>query len=656
MTKLFLTLLCCFNLAVNAKEYHVSKQGNDNNPGSKTEPFKTITKAAAIALAGDVITVHEGTYRERVNPLNGGLNDQQRITYRAAQGETVWIKGSEVIKNWKRYKGDVWKVSIDNSFFGDFNPYKTILKGDWLMETYGRDHHLGEVYLNGEALYEINTLEQVQDLTPLKRATDQEGSKYKWYCYVNDSTTEIFAHFKGQNPNKALVEINVRPTVFFPKKTGVNYITVSGFYLAHAATQWAPPTAEQEGLIGPYWSKGWIIENNYIAYSKCSGISIGKERKSGQNEWTNLKVKHGTQRERDVIFKALQQGWNKETIGSHIIRNNEITNCEQTGICGHLGGVFSKIYNNHIYNIHTRKQFFGYEIGGIKLHAAIDVEITSNVIHDNFRGIWLDWQAQGARVSKNLLFNHPLEDLFIEVSHGPLVVDNNILLSEISLLNVSQGTAFVHNIFGGSIKMRLAPDRFTPYHFAHSTSVMGLMSILHGDDRYYNNIFASNKTHASPTIFTGTNAYNKHPLPTDYWYEGKSPKDFAAHKLPVYIGSNVYYNLSKPFDREEGGIINTGFNPELALKKIRGGYELIFNLSSDFKNCKTVFVNSKLLGFAFQSEAAFENPDGTSLEIDKDFNNNHWKNNLPVAGPFNFPKPGPNSVIIPVVNKIKTDF
>mgnify|MGYP001248305276 FL=1 len=652
MTNLFLTLICCFTLLVNGKEYHVSKQGNDNNPGSKTAPFKTISKAATIALAGDIITVHEGTYRERVNPLNGGLNDQQRITYRAAQGEVVWIKGSEVINNWKRYKGDVWKVSIANSFFGDFNPYKEILKGDWLMDTYGRDHHLGEVYLNGEALYEINTLEQVLDLTSLKRASDQEGSKYKWYCSVNDTTTEIYAHFKGQNPNKALVEINVRPTVFFPKKTGVNYITVSGFYLAHAATQWAPPTAEQEGLIGPYWSKGWIIENNYIAYSKCSGISIGKDRKSGHNEWTNLKVKHGTQRERDVIFKALQQGWNKETVGSHIIRNNEITDCEQTGICGHLGGVFSKIYNNHIYNIHIRKQFFGYEIGGIKLHAAIDVEITSNVIHDNFRGIWLDWQAQGARVSKNLLFNHPLEDLFIEVNHGPLVIDNNILLSEISLLNVSQGTAFAHNIFGGSIKMRLAPDRFTPYHFAHATAVMGLMSILHGDDRYYNNIFASNNTHGSPTIFTGTNAYNKHPLPTDYWYEGKSPKDFAAHKLPVYIGSNVYYNLSKPFNREADALVKTGYNPELKLEESIGGYTLTINLSNDFNSTPKVWVNSALLGAAFQSEAAFENPNGTPMTISTDFYNTPWINASPVAGPLASFKPGLNTLNIPVTKKL----
>ena len=35
-----------------------------------------------------------------------------------------------------------------------------------------------------------------------------------------------------------------------------------GFTLEHAATNWAPPTAEQIGLIGTHWSKGWIIENN----------------------------------------------------------------------------------------------------------------------------------------------------------------------------------------------------------------------------------------------------------------------------------------------------------------------------------------------------------------------------------------------------------
>jgi hypothetical protein len=28
-------------------------------------------------------------------------------------------------------------------------------------------------------------------------------------------------------------------------------------------------------LVGPHWSKGWIIENNVISHSVCSGISLG---------------------------------------------------------------------------------------------------------------------------------------------------------------------------------------------------------------------------------------------------------------------------------------------------------------------------------------------------------------------------------------------
>jgi hypothetical protein len=30
------------------------------------------------------------------------------------------------------------------------------------------------------------------------------------------------------------------------------------------------------GLIGTHWSKGWIIENNVISHSICSGIALGK--------------------------------------------------------------------------------------------------------------------------------------------------------------------------------------------------------------------------------------------------------------------------------------------------------------------------------------------------------------------------------------------
>lgn len=641
-------LITISSLFLFSQQYHVAKHGNDNNLGTVESPFLTISKAAKIALPGSVITVHEGTYRERIAPSHGGLSTTKPIIYQAAKGEDVWIKGSEIIKQWKKFKGNVWMVKIDNKFFGDFNPYVEIVQGDWLLNTYGMDHHLGEVYLNGDSLYEVGELSDVSDENPLGRTNDKDGSRYKWFCKTENGFTTIYANFMGLNPNDELVEINVRPAVFFPKKTGINFITVRGFKMAHAATQWSPPTAEQVGLIGPYWSKGWIIEDNLITDSKCTGISIGKERASGHNEWTNLKVKHGTQRERDVVFKALKLGWSFETIGSHIIRNNTIKNCEQTGISGHLGGIGSQIYNNHIYNIHIKKQFFGYETGGIKLHAPIDVIIKNNLIHDNYRGIWLDWQSQGTRVSGNIFYNNEKEDLFNEVNHGPMVVDNNIMLSEISILNASQGTAYAHNLITGKIIIRKVANRYTPYHFSHSTSVKGLMTILTGDDRYYNNILTSNhqtkpyKGPASDKIHNGLDAYDGYPLSSDYWYKGKRPDDFAKHKLPVYINSNLYFNKAKPFDRELDNFENREFVPKISIEKKKNSFYLNFEIDDSFKKVKTSLVNTNILGTAFQSEAAFENKDASPIVLDTDILNNKRNVLNPIVGPFEKIKKGKN--------------
>ena len=87
-----------------ATEYHVSTTGLDSNPGTRPKPFKTISRAAEVAGPGVVITVHEGVYRERINPPRGGESDDKRIVYQAAPGEKVVIKGSEIIKSWQHKK------------------------------------------------------------------------------------------------------------------------------------------------------------------------------------------------------------------------------------------------------------------------------------------------------------------------------------------------------------------------------------------------------------------------------------------------------------------------------------------------------------------------------------------------------------------------
>jgi hypothetical protein len=162
---------------------------------------------------------------------------------------------------------------------------------------------------------------------------DTEGSVYTWFCESDKEYTYIYANFHEADPNKELVEINVRKSCFYPDSTGINFITVKGFHMNQAATQWAPPTAEQIGLIGTNWSKGWIIENNIVSDSKCSGITLGKYGDEFDNTSANSAEGYI-----ETVKRALERGWSKENIGSHIIRNNTIFSCEQTGICGSMGG------------------------------------------------------------------------------------------------------------------------------------------------------------------------------------------------------------------------------------------------------------------------------------------------------------------------------
>jgi glycosyl hydrolase family 120/parallel beta helix pectate lyase-like protein/uncharacterized protein DUF1565 len=613
---LFVAIAFTFLTNVFAKDYHISVNGNNANDGSASSPFRTISFAAQLAQPGDIITVHAGTYREWINPARGGLNNSNRITYRAAAGGKVEIKGSEIITGWKKEKNGVWKVIIPNSFFEDYNPYQDSIYGDWFTDM-GRIHHTGEIFLNEKSLYEKETLDKVFNPVENNNIKDKEGSTYTWYCESDDNTTTVWANFQKFNPNKELVEISTRRTCFYPDKPGINYITINGFNISQAATQWGAPTAEQIGMIATHWNKGWIIENNTISNSKCSGITLGKERSTGHNVWLADKSIDGSIHYIEVTFRTLRNGWNKENIGSHIIRNNTIFNCEQTGICGSMGAAFSIIENNHIYNIWTKRQFTGAEIGGIKLHAAIDATIRKNRIHNSGRSLWLDWMTQGTRISGNLFYNNDLEDLFLEVNHGPFIVDNNIMLSPSSIKTQSEGGAYLHNLITGSVYMWSEPNRFTPYHLPHSTEVAGLSTIYSGDDRFYNNIFVGigNKTKNESKFKYGLEGYNN-------------------AKLPVWISDNTYYNSAKPSDMDNEYFESSAFNPHINLVEKGDNVFLSFEFDQPFLDHFGQIIKTDLLGKAKVPNAAFENSDGTKLTIDKDYFGNLRSKNNNLSGPF----------------------
>src|SRR6516165_1829378 len=94
-TLIFITSLTLLgpSAGLRANEFHVAVTGDDSNRGTKSAPLRTIQRAADLAQPGDVITVHAGVYRERINPPRGGASERKRIVYHAAPSERVEIKG-----------------------------------------------------------------------------------------------------------------------------------------------------------------------------------------------------------------------------------------------------------------------------------------------------------------------------------------------------------------------------------------------------------------------------------------------------------------------------------------------------------------------------------------------------------------------------------
>lgn len=608
-----------------AAELHVSaSRGNDANSGAAAQPFKTIQTAANKALPGDTITVHAGTYRECVSPPRGGESDAKRITYQAAPGEKVVITGSEALMGWQLVNGNVWKLVLPNTYFGAFNPYAEKVHGDWFSGQ-DRNHRRGNVYLNGVWLAEapneaaatasegppmwFATVDGVADDNPLFKSLAAAKAET---AAGPDAKTTIVARFPaGTDPNGGSVEVCVRPTVFTPEKTNIDFITVRGFELRNAATNWAAPTAGQVGLITAYWCKGWIIEDNEICYSRCAGVALGKysdewDGKRGSTEGYYLTIE-------DALNK---DGWSKDRIGSHIVRNNHIHHCGQVGIVGSLGCAFSRVEGNDIHDCNMQGIWGGAEMGGIKFHGAIDVVIANNHIHRNGApgGLWLDWMAQGTQVLGNLFHDNHGHDLFTEVNHGPILVANNLFLSGGAHLSNSRGTAFAHNLVVGSLN--IMPDgRRTPYHQPHATATLGMRDCPVGDTRWLNNLL-------------GTRAN------LDAW-------DKAGAEWPCAMSGNVFTKGARPSKFETAALLKPDHELATRLVERDGAWYLTLNADAAWaREQPRRMVDTALLGKAIIPGQEFTDPDGKPIRIDTDFLGAGRDPKNPFPGPFDKPVRG----------------
>ena len=227
-------------------------------------------------------------------------------------------------------------------------------------------------------------------------------------------------------------------------------------------------------------------------------------------------------------------------------------------------------------------------------------------------------------MSRNLFYANN-RDLFVEVSHGPYLVEHNILASPASLELFSQGGAFVNNLICGTVCLEPVLERPTPYHVPHSTQVAGYAAILGGDDRHIGNIFLGGDPAAAygPTSRVaqradhGTAGYDGHPASMEAYLalvddptRGDHER-FANVKQPVFVRDNVYAAGAKAFEAEKGAIVLTGSDITAAIVDEGAEVYLESHLPAAFDNVRIDTVSGADLERVRFVDADFEEPDGS---------------------------------------------
>ena len=223
------------------------REAADANDGSQDKPFKTITKAAAVAEPGDTVLISQGVYREHVWPARGGTSPDKMITYQARDGHRVVIKGSELWKpDWapaslEGVAAAVWQTKLDPGLFDydfpieNFNPFvQSPLKiYSKTVEAYYKPVRPGEP---GKPL-SVTRGAIFLDGRPLKQITDPKMFDYASgvFLVAADGEHVLVRLPLDRAPQGVEFEIVVREQCFAPRDLRIPFIHLKGLEFEHAA-------------------------------------------------------------------------------------------------------------------------------------------------------------------------------------------------------------------------------------------------------------------------------------------------------------------------------------------------------------------------------------------------------------------------------------
>jgi parallel beta-helix repeat protein len=109
--------------------FYVATTGNDTNPGTLSQPFKTIAHGISVLTPGAFLLIMAGTYDEAPSTFPNGSSWAAPVTIAAYPGDTVIVQPSTAAENVFSFAGTVSYVVLDGLILDGTNLVNTAT--DW---------------------------------------------------------------------------------------------------------------------------------------------------------------------------------------------------------------------------------------------------------------------------------------------------------------------------------------------------------------------------------------------------------------------------------------------------------------------------------------------------------------------------------------------
>ncbi len=390
---LTIALLCA---PAQAATYYVATNGSDFASGLwMASPFRTVQKAMDTAVAGDIVYVRGGVYREQVDVQRGGGTAGNPVRVQNYNGENVVIKGSEVVTGWTRHSGSVWKKTgwLANSQqvfvdFDDLNPSA----GPKPLQQIG----VPSTYYTAWE-YNVPVGSGLSSMVP--------GS----FWYDAPTATLYVWLADGSDPNAHVVEASVRRRLFFMARP---WIVLEGLRFRHSN---GAAFSQQSAAIE--MSSNSIVQRCDVQYTDFTGVAMGYLQ-------TNTQLLDSVVSNNGALGVVAAATTNFRVAGNTLNANNY----RNFNPLWHAGGfkaatkAYGVVESNLVAYNNGSGVWFDYANSGMP------IVIRSNYIHSNGpkdSGIFFEVSKNGL-IYNNVVANNTRRGIYISASDNTRVLNNTV--------------------------------------------------------------------------------------------------------------------------------------------------------------------------------------------------------------------------------------